>query len=72
MDIKIKFGRNLKRLRLEKDISQESLSFLADLDRSYISNIEKGTRNVSITVAAQLADALNVEISELFKNELTD
>lgn len=72
MDIKMKFGKNLKRLRLEKGISQESLSFLADLDRSYISSTEKGVRNVPITVAEKLANALNVDISELFKNELTD
>ena len=72
MDIKMKFGKNLKRLRLKKGISQESLSFLADLDRSYISSTEKGVRNVSITVAEKLANALNVDISELFKNELID
>jgi transcriptional regulator with XRE-family HTH domain len=72
MDIKIKFGRNLKQLRLEKGISQESLALLADLDRTYIPSIEKGERNVSITVAEKLANALNVDISELFKNELTN
>lgn len=50
MDIKKKFGKNLKRLRLEKGFSQESLAFSADLDRTYITSIEKGERNVSITV----------------------
>ena len=72
MDIKIKFGKNLKQLRLGKGISQESLAMLADLDRTYIPSIEKGERNVSITVAEKLANALKVDISELFKNELTD
>lgn len=72
MDIKVKFGKNLKQLRLGKGISQESLAMLADLDRTYIPSIEKGERNVSITVAEKLANALNVDISELFKNELTD
>ena len=68
MDIKIKFGKNLKRLRLEKGISQESLALSADLDRTYIPSIEKCERNVSITVVEKLANALNVEISELFKD----
>lgn len=68
MDIKKKFGRNLKRLRLEKGISQESLALSADLDRTYIPSIEKGDRNVSITVVQKLADALNVNISEFFKD----
>ena len=72
MDIKVKFGKNLKQLRLEKGISQESLAMLADLDRTYIPSIEKGERNVSITVVEKLAKALNIDISELFKNELTD
>lgn len=68
MDIKKKFGNNLKRLRLEKKISQESLALSADLDRTYIPSIEKGERNVSITVVEKLANALNVGISEFFKD----
>lgn len=68
MDIKKKFGKKLKRLRLEKGISQESLALSADLDRTYIPSIEKGERNVSITVVEKLANALNVNISEFFKD----
>jgi len=68
MDIKKKFGKNLKRLRLDKGISQESLALSADLDRTYIPSIEKGERNVSITVVEKLANALNVSISEFFKD----
>jgi transcriptional regulator with XRE-family HTH domain len=68
MDIKKTFGNNLKRFRLEKGISQESLALLADLDRTYIPSIEKGVRNVSITVAEKLAKALNIHISEFFKD----
>ncbi|PJB00165.1 MAG: transcriptional regulator, partial [Ignavibacteriales bacterium CG_4_9_14_3_um_filter_30_11] len=40
----------------------------ADLDRTYIPSIEKGERNVSITVVEKLANALNVSISEFFKD----
>jgi len=68
MDIKKKFGKNLKRLRLEKGISQESLALSADLDRTCIPSIEKGERNVSITVVEKLANTLNVSISEFFKD----
>ena len=68
MDIKEKFGENLKRLRLEKGISQESLALKADLDRTYIPSIEKGLRNVSIIVVEKLATALNSNISEFFKD----
>jgi len=68
MDIKQIFGNNLKRIRLEKGLSQEKLALNADIDRTYIPSIEKGERNVSIVIAEKLAIALNVPISELFKD----
>ena len=68
MDIKQKFGNNLKLLRLEKGLSQEKLALIAEIDRTYIPSIEKGERNVSIVIAEKLAIALNVPITELFKD----
>lgn len=67
MDIKKKFGDKVKCLRIEKGWSQEKLAHTADLDRTYIPSIEKGLRNVSITVIEKIAKALNVEIFELLK-----
>jgi transcriptional regulator with XRE-family HTH domain len=67
MDIKQKFGKRLKELRLQKGLSQEALANIADLDRTYIPSIEKGERNVSITVIEKLAKALKVEITKLIK-----
>lgn len=66
MEIKEKFGKQVKKLRLDKGLSQEALALLADLDRTYIPSIEKGERNVSITVIEKIANALNVKISILF------
>lgn len=66
MDIKKKFGDKIKRLRLEKGMSQEGLANEANLDRTYIPGIEKGERNVSITVIEKLAIALKVDIRDLF------
>ena len=68
MDIKRKFGKKVKLLRIEKGWSQEKLALNADLDRTYIPSIEKGERNISITVIEKIADALKVSISDLFKN----
>ena len=68
MNIKQQFGNNLKRLRLEKGLSQEKLALIAEIDRTYIPSIEKGERNVSIVIAEKLAIALNVPITELFKD----
>lgn len=67
MDIKKIFGKNVKRLRIEKGWSQEKLALNADLDRTYIPSIEKGVRNVSITVIEKIANALEVKIIELLK-----
>jgi transcriptional regulator with XRE-family HTH domain len=67
MDIKKKFGEKVKFLRTERGWSQEKLALTADLDRTYVPGIEKGERNVSITVIEKIADAFKVEIIELFK-----
>ena len=66
MDIKKKFGQKVRELRLEKELSQEAFAHLADIDRTYISSIEKGDRNVSIVVVERIAKALSVKISNLF------
>lgn len=61
------FGAKLKVIRLEKKLSQEKLALIADLDRTYISGIERGVRNVSLVNIFKLAQALNVSPSELLK-----
>jgi DNA-binding XRE family transcriptional regulator len=67
MDIKKKFGKKVKFLRIQCGWSQEKLALIAELDRTYIPSIEKGERNVSITVVQKIANAFKVEIVELFK-----
>ena len=66
MDIKKKFGEKVKKLRLDRGLSQEGLANEANLDRTYIPGIEKGERNVSITVIEKLSIALKVDIRDLF------
>ena len=67
MDIKQKFGKRVKHLRKELGWSQEKLALTAEIDRTYIPSIEKGNRNVSITIIEKIAIAFKVEIKELFK-----
>ena len=59
------FGIRIKTLRLQKGFSQEQLGLIAELDRTYISGIERGLRNVSLINLERLAVALNVEPAEL-------
>jgi len=60
-----KFGGNVRRLREEGELTQEKLSELAELDQTYISGIENGTRNPTILSAVRIAKALKISVSEL-------
>lgn len=59
------FGKRVRELRLERGLSQEKLGQLAGLDRTYISSLEAGKRNVSLVNIHKLAEALGVEAGEL-------
>ena len=67
MDIRQKFGANVKKHRLKKGLSQEALALESGLDRTYIPGIEKGERNVTIIVIEKISSGLNVEIKQLFE-----
>lgn len=69
--VTVSFGIKIRELRKSRGLSQESLADLAELDRSYISGVERGDRNISLINIQKLATALNVNIAELFK-ELND
>ncbi|QLB21171.1 hypothetical protein A6B43_06380 [Vespertiliibacter pulmonis] len=62
----ISFGNRIKELRIEQEMNQEELAYRAGLDRSYISGVENGKRNISLNAIISLAKALNVDLSTLF------
>lgn len=66
MNLKEKFGHKIKTLREQKDYSIEYLANVANIDRTYISEIEKGKRNVSLLIIEKLSKALEVSIQDLF------
>jgi DNA-binding XRE family transcriptional regulator len=59
------FGQSLKHFRARQQISQERLSQESSLDRSYISLLERGLRQPSLTTLLQISEALDVSASEL-------
>lgn len=59
------FGLKLKEIRTSKGISQEELAHIVGFDRTYISLIERGKRNPSLTTVYNLADGLKIRIKEL-------
>lgn len=65
MDINEVFGKKVLERRLSLKISQETLANMADIDRTYLPDIEKGKRNVSLRVADKIAKALNVSLKDL-------
>lgn len=65
MDINEVVGKKVLERRLSLKISQETLANMADIDRTYLPDIEKGKRNVSLRVADKIAKALNVSLKDL-------
>ncbi len=59
-------GNNIRKLRQLKSLSQEGLAEVADLDRTYVSSVERGERNVSAINLKKIADALEVAPAQLF------
>ncbi|HEY4940660.1 MAG TPA: helix-turn-helix transcriptional regulator [Rhizomicrobium sp.] len=65
MDVRRQLGLNIQRLRREKACSQEDLAFESGIHRTYISGLERGVRNPTITVVAKLAETFKVPIGTL-------
>ncbi|WP_276355690.1 helix-turn-helix domain-containing protein [Cohnella caldifontis] len=69
MDIRAEFGKRVRELRARSGISQEWLAERAGLDRTYISGVERGERNISLLNIDKIAAALNVSIEYMFSSE---
>ena len=65
MDIRRLVGRNVQRIRREKEFSQEGLAFECGLHRTYISGVERGVRNPTVLVLAKIAKALRIPPAQL-------
>ena len=69
MDVHTRIGWNLRRLRKEREITQEDFATDSGFDRGYISGVERGVRNPSVKVLVRIANALKVDVAELFDAE---
>jgi len=65
--IETQFGNRIREIRLQQGLSQEELAFRCYLSKNYVSDVERGTRNVSLKSIEKFALGLQVEILELFK-----
>ena len=71
MDVVALFGKNVRTLRDREGLSQEELAFRAGMKRSYLSDLERGTRNPSVRALGRLAEALRVAPSRLLEDPST-
>ena len=65
MDVRRRVGRNIKKVRQDRGLSQEGLAFECGLHRTYISGVERGVRNPTVLVLEQIAKALRIPTARL-------
>ena len=70
MNSRQSLAHNLQRLRVEHGLSQEALAFAAEVDRTYVSGIERGLRNPTLDILDSFAAALGVSADVLIKKPL--
>ncbi len=66
-ELSLNFGKIIRELRKEKDISQEELGFRSNLHRTYIRMIERGEKNISLENIDKLAKGLDVSMKIIFE-----
>ena len=69
MNVKELVGKRVKELRKNLTLSQEALAYKAEVDRTYVTDVENGRRNISIETLKKIIDALEVSISEFFNSK---
>ena len=69
MDIKVKIGQRIRELRKSLGISQEALAYQAEVDRTYVTDVENGRRNVSVEILEKLIVGLEINFTEFFNSK---
>lgn len=66
-DPRVKFGKAVRALRMKRGLSQERLAELAEIHRTYIGDVERGTRNISLINMCRISEALSISLSTLIQ-----
>ncbi len=67
MSIEKKIGERIKKIRIEKELTQEQLAWEADVDRTYMNHVENGRKNISVRSLEKIIKALDVTFATFFK-----
>ena len=70
MDLQVQFGLRVKELRLKSGLSQEALAYKAGIDRTYMTGVENGKRNVSAKNMEKIISALELPVPDFFNSDL--
>lgn len=68
MDINTKIGDRIRELRKEKSLSQEALANIAEVDRTYMTKVETGKRNVTVKILEKIIIALDIDFMTFFND----
>lgn len=68
MSILVSIGRKIAKIRHEQGLTQEDLAGLAEMDRSYLSEIENGKKNLSVTTLVKISKSLKTDICTFFSS----
>jgi len=69
MDLKEKIGLRITQLRKEKQLSQQKFAYEADIERSFLTHIEKGRKNISVGTLEKITAALDISFKEFFNSK---
>ena len=70
MDIKIAIGERIAELRKAKNLSQQQFAYEAEIERSYLSHLEKGRKNISVAMLVKITTALHISLKDFFKPDI--
>ncbi|MBW0176672.1 helix-turn-helix transcriptional regulator [Sediminibacterium sp.] len=69
MDLKTKVGKRITQLRKKKSLSQEKFSYEADMERTYLTHIENGRKNISLSTLDKILKALEISSKDFFDSK---
>lgn len=70
MDIKQKVGQRIRELRHQLQLSQEALAYKSEVDRTYMTDVENGRRNISMEVLERIIQALEISFTDFFNSKI--
>ncbi|MBI5858032.1 MAG: helix-turn-helix transcriptional regulator [Sphingobacteriales bacterium] len=70
MTMQEKIGKRIAELRKEKDLSQQKFAYEADIERSFLTHIEKGRKNISVGTLERISAALEISFKDFFNSDL--